>query len=212
MTAQETSQLLARIGAVITGSHIVYTSGRHGTAYVNKDAIYPHTRETSQLCRAIAETYRGDAVEVVLGPAVGGTILSQWVAHHLSEINGREVLAVYADKGENDGFVIRRGYDRLMRGKRVLLVEDVLTTGGSAKKVVEAARGVGAEVVGLGAICNRGGVTAKDLGDIPRFTALLDVRLESWEASECPACQKGVPVNTSVGHGKEFLARQARQK
>jgi orotate phosphoribosyltransferase len=212
MTAQETSQLLARIGAVITGSHIVYTSGRHGTAYVNKDAIYPHTRETSQLCRAIAEAYRGDAVEVVLGPAVGGTILSQWVAHHLSEINGREVLAVYADKGEDDGFVIRRGYDKLMHGKRVLLVEDVLTTGGSAKKVVDAARGIGAEVVGLGAICNRGGVTAKDLGDIPRFTALLDVQLESWAENECPACRQGVPVNTSVGHGKEFLARQARQK
>ena len=104
MTAQETSELLARIGAVITGSHIVYTSGRHGTAYVNKDAIYPHTRETSRLCRAIAENFRGDAVEVVLGPAVGGTILSQWVAHHLSEITGREVLAVYADKGEGDAF------------------------------------------------------------------------------------------------------------
>lgn len=211
MTAQETSQLLARIGAVITGSHIVYTSGRHGSAYVNKDAIYPHTRETSQLCRAIAEMFRGDAVDVVLGPAVGGTILSQWAAHHLSEIDGREVLAVYADK-DGDAFAIRRGYDRLIRGKRVLLVEDVLTTGGSAKKVVEVARATGAEVIGLGAICNRGSVTAKDLGDIPRFASLLDVQLESWDASECPACQQGVPVNTSVGHGKEFLARQARQK
>src|SRR3989344_899761 len=120
MNRQEVLQVLYEVGAVITNSHIVYTSGRHGTAYVNKDAVYPHTRITSALCLAIAEEFADRSVEAVIAPAVGGVILSQWTAHHLSEITRIEVFGVYAEK-EGGIFVIKRGYDKLVTGRNVLV-------------------------------------------------------------------------------------------
>lgn len=209
MNEQEVLQLLGKVGAVITDSHIVYTSGKHGPAYVNKDAVYPHTAETSRLCRAIAEQFSNRCVEVVIAPAIGGVILSQWTAHHLSEITGREVLGVYAEKSESgDTFVIRRGYDKLVSGKYVLVVEDVVTTGGSARKVIEATREIGGFVIGLGVLCNRGGITPQDVADVPKLFALVNIQLDAWDEADCPLCSQGVPINTTVGKGREFLARK----
>ena len=209
MNEQKVLQVLGKVGAVIADSHIVYTSGKHGTAYVNKDAVYPHTAETSRLCRAIAERFADDKVEVVIAPAIGGVILSQWTAHHLSEMNGHEVFGVYAEKSEGgDAFVIKRGYDKLIAGKNVLVVEDVLTTGGSAKKVIEATRAIGGNVIGLGVLCNRGGITPQDVADVPKLTSLVNVKLDAWDEATCPLCEQNVPVNTDVGKGRQFLARK----
>ncbi|MDP2648170.1 MAG: phosphoribosyltransferase family protein [Candidatus Yanofskybacteria bacterium] len=238
MNEQEVLQVLGKVGAVIADSHIVYTSGKHGTAYVNKDAVYPHTAETSRLCRTIAERFADDKVEVVIAPAIGGVILSQWTAYHLSEMNGHEVLGVYAEREETSvskigvggetpmfgssvyycagdeiiikrlKFALKRGYDKLIAGKNVLVVEDVLTTGGSAKKVVEATRANGGNVVGLGVICNRGGIMPQDVADVPRLTALVNVKLDAWDEATCPLCERNVPVNTDVGKGRDFLARK----
>jgi orotate phosphoribosyltransferase len=208
MTEQGVLDLLRRAGAVITDSHIVYTSGKHGSAYVNKDAIYPHTKKTSYLCDEIASHFLLDAVDVVVAPAIGGVILSQWTAYHLTR-KLREVLGIYAEKAESgDAFVIKRGYDKFIAGKNVLVVEDVLTTGGSAKKVIEAVRALGGNVVGLGVLCNRGGITPADVGNPPKLFALVNVKLDAWDEAECPLCAQGVPINTDVGKGREFLARK----
>lgn len=216
MTEKKVLQILGEVGAVITDSHIVYTSGKHGTAYVNKDAVYPHTVQTSRLCRAIAKEFIHDNVEVVIAPAIGGVILSQWAAYHLTQIIGREVLGVYAEKSENgEVFIIKRGYDRLIVGKNVLVVEDVLTTGGSVKKVIETVRILGGKVVGLGVLCNRGGITPQDVSDVPKLTALVNVKLDAWGGADCPLCKENIPINIDVGKGREFLAQQeilARQK
>ncbi|MFH1067408.1 MAG: phosphoribosyltransferase family protein [bacterium] len=209
MNEQEILKLLSSVGGVITDSHIVYTSGKHGSAYVNKDAIYPHTKETSELCRAIAEEFAQAQVDVVIAPAIGGVILSQWVAHHLSQICKREVLGVYAEKDEKgEGFVIKRGYDKLISGKKVLVVEDVLTTGGSAKKVIEAARAIGGQIVALAVLCNRGGITPEELGGVPKLFSLVNVKLDAWDEKDCPLCAKGAPINTNVGKGREYLSRK----
>lgn len=150
-----------------------------------------------------------DNVEVVIAPAIGGVILTQWVAYCLAELTGSEVLAVYAEKSDEDSsFVVKRGYDKLVAGKRVLVVEDVLTTGGSAKKVVEATRTIGGNVIGLGVLCNRGGITAEDVADVPRLFALTNVSLDAYDEADCPLCAAGVPINTDVGKGREFLARK----
>jgi orotate phosphoribosyltransferase len=209
MNEQEVLQILDKVGAVIADSHVIYTSGKHGTTYINKDAIYPRTRETSRLCRAIAERFSDDNVEVVIGPAISGAILSQWTARHLTEINGREVLGVYAEKSENRKiFVIKRGYDKLIVGRKVLVVDDILTTGGSVKKIIEAARVIGGNVIGLGVLCNRGGITPQDIGGIPKITALVNLKLDAWDEAVCPLCEKKIPINTEVGKGREFLARK----
>ncbi len=208
MTRQEIQSIFEEVGAIITDSHIVYTSGKHGNAYINKDAVYPHTEKISALCEEIAERFKDDMPDAVVAPALGGIILSQWTAHHLSQKLGHPVYGVYAEKTENSGFVIKRGYDGLIKGKKVLLAEDVLTTGGSIKKVVEAVREIGAEIIGVAALCNRGGITPADIGNVPKLDALLSITLEAWEQSDCPLCKKGVPINTKVGKGNEFLAKK----
>lgn len=207
MSEQEVLDILGKAKAVIVDSHIVYTSGKHGSAYVNKDAVYPHTEDTSRLCRAIAERFRNEDVEVVIGPVVGGVILSTWTANHLTRFTGREVLSTYADKVDDDYFVIKRGYDKLIAGKRVLAVEDLLNTGDSAKKVIDAVKKVGGIIVGLGVFGNRGGVTAEYV-EVPRLEALVNVKLDAWDAKDCPLCKQNVPINTDVGHGRSFLAQK----
>ena len=212
MTDEHIMQTLADVGAIITDSHVVYTSGRHGTAYVNKDALFLHPRVIEQLSGTMAQAYNADEIDVVAGPTVGGVILSQWIAWHLTvrRTDGGETLAVFAEEeGEGDARrrIFKRGYDLQLPGKRVAVVEDILTTGGSARKVIAAVREMGGQVIGLSAICNRGGITATDMDDIP-IHALTSVTLESWPATDCPMCQAGVPVNTQVGKGRAFLAEQ----
>ncbi|MDP3734866.1 MAG: phosphoribosyltransferase family protein [bacterium] len=210
MNEKEVWQVLRDVGALITDSHIVYTSLKHGSTYFNKDALYPHTESTSRLSREIANRFANDDVAVVIAPAIGGVILSQWVAHHLSQYTKREVLAVYAEKTENgNGFVIRRGYEKLIPQAHVLVVEDVLTTGASARRVIETTRALGGKVIGLGVLCNRGGVTRHDVGGISKLFGLVNVQLETWNETNCPLCAQHVPINTDVGKGREFLARKS---
>lgn len=208
MDRDEILALFAEVGAIIKDSHIVYTSGQHGSAYINKDAIYPYTEKISMLCKVIAEEFASSGAQVVVAPALGGIILSQWITHHLTQITSGDVLAVYAEKTADGGFVIKRGYDKIIANKQVLVVEDVLTTGGSAKKVIEEVRKCGGEVVGLGVLCNRGGITPEDVANPPRLFSLVDVDFETFKADDCPFCKKGIPINTDVGKGREFLEKK----
>lgn len=228
MTQRDVGQLFRHIKAVITDSHFVYTSGRHGTAYVNKDVIYTHPIEVAHLCYAIAERFAGNNVHVVAAPAIGGTILSSWTAYFLTRITGQEVYGIYAEKecasipdpenrgrkcfAETGAFVFQRGYKNLVEGRNVLIVEDILTTGGTVKKVVGAVKRARGNVIGIGALCNRGNVRPQDAGNVPRLTALIDVNLDNWEEADCPLCQDGVPINTEIGKGREFLAQQQTKK
>ena len=211
MNDAEVLQVLQDVGAFRAG-HFVFTSGLHASTYINKDAIYPHVKQVSALCLEMARRFEKDGIDAVVGPAVGAVILSTWTAHHLSELLGREIWGVYADKDGNGGFVIRRGYDKLISGKRILVVEDLTTTGGSIKKVVEAARGAGAEVAGVVAICNRGDVTAAQIGSPPRFESLVTVGLSQWPEEKCELCERNIPVNTDVGHGADFVKSKSKSK
>ncbi|MFA6295066.1 MAG: phosphoribosyltransferase family protein [Candidatus Paceibacterota bacterium] len=205
-------EILTGVGAIITDSHIVYTSGRHGLAYVNKDAVYPDTSIISDLCAEIATEFEDEEIDVIIAPAIGGVILSQWTAYWMSAFKGETIHAVYAEKDPDGTFVIKRGYDKYIKGKRVLVVEDILTTGGSAKNVIEAVRAIGGEVVGLGVLCNRGGIVPADVGNVPKLFALTNIKLESWDEVGCPLCSQGVPINTDVGKGREFLTRKAKEQ
>lgn len=201
-------ETMASVGAILTNSHIVYTSGRHGDSYVNKDALYPHTDVTSRLCESIAKVFAPEKVEAVIAPAIGGVILSQWVAHHLTALTGKKVLSLYAEKSPtDDSFLVRRGYEKLLPKRKILVVEDVLTTGGSVKKVVQTCKSLGADVVGVAALCNRGEISATQLG-VSKLHSLVRVNLASWDEPECPLCAQKVPVNLEVGKGREFLARK----
>ena len=203
-------QMFSDVGAIVTGSHFVYTSGRHSSVYINKDALYLHTETISALCKRMVEEYDPAQINVVVGPVLGGIVLSQWSTHHLnSRRAGGETLAIYAEKasdGRDKQFFFGRGYAHYIEGKNVLVVEDVLTTGGSARQVIEAVRGLGGNVVALSALCNRGGVRSSDVGDVP-LSALVSIDLDTYAPEDCPLCKEQVPVNTELGKGKSFLAR-----
>ena len=205
LSESEVLDLLRDVGAFRTG-HFVYTSGRHGDAYILKDAMYAYPRETSKVCKTMAEHFKGADIEAVIGPAIGAAILSQWTAYHLCEIVGSDVSSVYADKDGQGGFVIKRGYDKMIKGKRTLVGEGYTQPGGGNGRVVEAARAADAEVAGVVVLANRGGVREKDIGNPPKFVSLVNLELESWEATDCDLCKRGIPVSTDIGHGKEFLA------
>lgn len=196
-------------GAVIQNDHFVYKSGKHGRDYVNKDAIYPYTGDVSTLCRLMARYYAEHEVEVVIGPEVGAVVLAHRVAEHLSEFRKQDVLAVYAEKSGED-FIIKRGFELIVPKRRTLVVEDILTTGGTARKVVNAAKGIGGIVIGVAALVNRGGVTAEQL-DVDLLETLVNVDLKMYPEAECPACAESRPINTQLGHGRDFLAQRAIQ-
>lgn len=215
-----TSQILERTGAVLQG-HFVLKSESHADAYINKDAVSLHPVALGQLCRYLAKRASAWAPEVVVGPVVGGVAIGQWTAYHLTQLTRSEVLATFAEK-DGDGFVIKRNFPERLRGRRTLVVEDILTTGDSARKVVAAARRIGANVVGVSALVNRGGIVAghfawdvdtdgpmaEGYAATPEFACLLSLDLQAWPADGCLLCAKGVPVNEEVGHGREFLAKQ----
>ena len=204
-------QMFSDVGAIVSESHFVYSSGRHSSVYINKDALYLHTRTISALCQLMASPYSAEQVDAVVGPVLGGIVLSQWVAHHLNTSRAEgETLAIYAEKGSESAdkqFFFNRGYDTYIPGKNILVVEDVLTTGGSARQVIELVRRQGGNVIGLSALCNRGNVQPADVGHVA-VHALVTIALETYTEEDCPFCRQQVPINTALGKGRAFLARK----
>ena len=210
MNESEIMQKFVAVGAIVSDRHFVYTSGRHSSVYINKDALYLHTGTISALCERMIEPFKPEQIDVVVGPVLGGIVLSQWAAHHLNQrrTNG-ETLAVYAEKASDDRdkqFFFGRGYGQYIAGKNILVVEDVLTTGGSARQVIEMVRGLGGNVVALSTLCNRGNVRSSDVGDVA-VSALVSIDLDTYAPEDCPLCKANVPVNMELGKGKSFLAR-----
>lgn len=216
MTQEKVWKTLADMGAILKDDHFVYTKGGHGSEYVNKDALFMHPDKLSGMCRDIAHQFTDDSemsrADVVLGPVVGGALIAQWVAYHLRRTkHAREVLAIYADKVD-DGFALKRGYDRVVTGKNILIVEDILNTGGSVKQIVELARTHRGNVIGVGAICNRGDVHVWDIGSPPILYSVVATKMVVHDSSQCPFCAEGRPINTKIGKGAEFVAKHGQPK
>lgn len=203
--------ILKKVGAVITDNHFVYTSGKHGSVYINKDAVYPHTEETSQIGKLFAEKFKNEDIDVVAAPALGGIILSTWTAYHLSKLKGKEVLGVYTEKTPDKNQIFTRGYDKLVKGKNILVIEDLATTGGSVKKVVESVRAVGGKVVAVCVMVNRDPehVTSETIG--APFHSLSILKAEAVDEKDCELCKKNIPINTDVGHGKKYLESKSKK-
>lgn len=198
--------ILKSVNAVITDGHFVGTSGLHMPTYINKDALYSHPLKSSEIGQLFAKKYAGADIDIVAAPALGGIILSQWTAYHLTKLKGHEVQGVYTEKTPDKNQVFTRGYDKLVKGKNVLVVEDLTTTGGSVKKVVDSVRAVGGTVVAVCVMVNRDPqtVTADTIG--APFDSLDTLVVPTYKEQDCPLCRDNVPVNTHVGHGRKYLA------
>lgn len=197
--------ILKSVGAVVEDSHFVGTQGRHFPSYINKDALLPHTKLVSDVSKLFAEKFKNKGIEVVVAPAVAGIPFSQWTAYHLSKISGKEVLSLFTEKTLDNEQVWKRGYDKLVKNKKVLIVEDTTTLGSSVKKVINTVRKAGGKVVAVSVMINRDPkmVNAKSIG--ASFSALGVFKIPSYEEKDCPLCKAGVPINTELGHGKKFL-------
>jgi len=197
-------KLLKDSGAVLEG-HFIGTSGRHLHGYLNKDAFLPHTGVVSKLARKFAELNKDLNIEVVISPAVAGIPFSQWTAHHLSEMTGKEVLSLFTEKTSDNNQIFKRGYDKLVKGKRVLIVEDTVATGGSVQKVVKAVEEARGKIVQISIVVNRDpeNVNEKTFG-YP-LSALCVIPMPSFAENEVPDWLKTMPIRTEVGHGTKYL-------
>lgn len=197
--------ILKETKAVITNSHFVYTSGKHGSVYINKDIIYTHPKKSSEVGKLFARSFKDFDIDVVAAPAIGGIIISQWTAYYLSKIKNREILGVYTEKTLNKDQVFTRGYDLVVKGKNVLVIEDLTTTGESVKKVINSVKKSGGFVTAVGVMINRDPekVNSKTIG--APFFSLGVFKAEAFDQNRCPLCKKNIPINITVGHGKKFL-------
>ncbi len=199
---QEVIDILNKTGAVVSNSHFVYVSGKHAPTYVNKDYIFPHIKYISRIAQIIAEKYKDTPVEVVAGPSMGGIILSQWTAYHLGLLRKKEILSVYTEKQPDKNQIFTRGYDKFVKGKNVLVVEDVVTTGGSVKKVINSVEKAGGKVIAVCAIVNKDPLNINPNFMGTPFDYLTVLGMDVWDEKDCLLCKKGVPINTQLGHGK----------
>lgn len=204
--------ILRSVGAIITNDHFVLTSGLHSPTYISKDSLYPHTKAASEVGRFFAERFKDFDIDVVAAPALGGIILSQWTAHHLTKLKKKEILGVYTEKTLEKNQIFARGYDKLVRDKNVLVIEDLTTTGGSVKKVMNSVKEHSGRVVAVGVMVNRDPKNVNEQTIGAPFVALGELFTHNYAAEECPMCKKKTPVNTSVGHGKQFLEAKRKSK
>ena len=171
-----------RIGALLEG-HFRLTSGLHSSGYLQCALVLQHPAEAEACGVAIADRVRSLGANVVLSPALGGIVIGQEVGRALG------VRAIFAER-QDGRLTLRRGFS-LEPGEKVLVVEDVVTTGGSTQETIDVARAAGATVVGAAAIIDRSG--GRQQIDVP-FHALATVALPTYEAAACPLCAEGKPV------------------
>jgi orotate phosphoribosyltransferase len=182
LTKDEVQSIFEKTGAMLKG-HFQLTSGRHGDQYFQCALVLQHPRYTGVLCRELAGRFDGDRITTVIGPAMGGIIVSYEVARALG------VRSLFTER-DNGVMSLRRGFS-VEPGEKVLVVEDVITTGGSVREVIEVVRGLGGKVVGVGVLVDRSNGTAK-LG--VRTEALLTTEVVSYAPEDCPLCKIGIPA------------------
>ena len=182
MTREALLDLFRKSGALLEG-HFRLTSGLHSPGYLQCALVLQHPAHAEALGRAIADRVRGLDASVVLSPALGGVVIGQEVGRALG------VRAIFAERQEGT-LALRRGFT-LAAADRVLVVEDVMTTGGSTRETIEVAKAAGGQVIGTASIVDRSGGTIRF--DVP-FVSLLEIALPTYDSGQCPLCAQGLPV------------------
>lgn len=175
-------EILIECGVLQKG-HFVLTSGKHSQEYMQCARVFQYPKHTTELSKMIADNFKDQGIDLVVGPAVGGIILAYQVASEL------EVLNVFAER-ENGNMTLRRGFE-IKEGQKVLVVEDVITTGGSVKEVIDLVKDRGAEVVGVASLVNRSASNLKF--DEPLYS-LYKVEITTYSPESCPLCEKDIPI------------------
>lgn len=175
---------------VLREGHFRLTSGRHSKKYMQCAQVLQYPKFTERLCEDLARRFKGQEIHAVVAPAIGGII----IAYEVAKVLG--VRALFAEREEGK-MTFRRGFD-IEDDENILVVEDVITTGGSVLEVIEAVKERGANVVGVGVLVDR---SAGKVRFGVKKEALISMEIETWEAEECPLCKEGIPI-TKLGSRK----------
>lgn len=182
LSPEEVLNIFKESEALLEG-HFRLTSGRHSRQYMQCAKVLQYPHHAARLGEVLAESFRGQGIDLVIGPAMGGIL----VAHEVGKALGTKAIFTERENGE---MKLRRGFE-LQPGQKVLVVEDVITTGGSVREVIEVVKAYGAEPVGVGVLVNRSGGKA-DFG-VP-LASLLEIEIESFDTESCPLCAEGIPA------------------
>ncbi len=166
---EEIMRRFEEAGAIQKG-HFKLTSGVHSDAY---------------LCSELGKRFKGTNIDVIVGPAIGAIIM----AHVMAMVLGPWVRAIFTER-ENGKMTLRRSFE-IKKGEKVLVVEDITTTGSSAREVIDIVKSRQAEVVGVGALIDRSGGKV-DFG--VRYEKLVTIKMNTYEPNNCPLCKKGIPI------------------
>ena len=182
MNNQMVEEILVKSEALLEG-HFLYTSGRHGDKYMQCAKVLQYPEYAEYLAKVMAEAFKGEIVDIVLAPAVGGIVIGYELARALG------AKSIFAER-EDGKMTLRRGFE-IPEGAKVVIAEDVVTTGGSTREVMAIAADCKAELLGTCAIVDRTGGKI-DLG--VKFASAYSKEFPSYAAEECPLCKDGVPI------------------
>ncbi len=179
MTQEEALEIYRSTGAILHG-HFRLTSGRHSDTYMQSAKVFVDTKSSEALCKGLAEKLQDMEIDLVISPAVGGILMGYEVARQLGKPN------IFAER-ENGEMTLRRGFS-IEKGTKVLVCEDVVTTGGSVKEVIALVQELGAEVQAVASIVDRSNGKV-DFG--VKFVNLISMDVVSYEPEDCPICKEG---------------------
>ena len=179
LTQEQALDCYRKTGAILKG-HFKLTSGRHSDTYMQSAKLFIDTKQSEIVCKALAEKLAGEKIDLVVSPAIGGILMGYEVARQLGVPN------IFAER-ENGEMTLRRGF-AIEKGTKVVVVEDVVTTGGSVKEVVRLVQSMGAEVVAVASLVDRSNGNV-DFG--VKYVNLISMEVVSYEPDECPLCKEG---------------------
>ncbi len=182
LSKEEVLEIFKKSEALLEG-HFRLTSGRHSNRYMQCAQVLQYPKYTAMLCNEIAEHFQAEKIDVVIGPAMGGITVAYEVGRNLG------LRTIFTER-EQGIMTLRRNF-QISPGEKVLVVEDVVTTGGSVQEVINVVKAKGGEVVGVGVLVDRSNGQV-DFG-VPT-KAVLQMEVVSFEPEECPLCKEGIPV------------------
>jgi orotate phosphoribosyltransferase len=182
MPDRDILEIFEKTGGLLKG-HFRLSSGLHSGDYLQCAIVLQHPEYAAKLCAQIAEYFKKDKVTSVVAPALGGVVVSYEVARALG------VMSLFTERKEGK-MILGRGF-KLGHDDRVLVVEDVITTGLSTKEVLEVVKSTGADIIGVGSIINRSG---KDMDFGVKSYSLLNLNLPVFPEKDCPLCKKGLEI------------------
>ena len=182
LSRERAIEIFTKANALLNG-HFRLTSGRHSNQYMQCAQVLQYPQYAEQLCSHLVEKFKGDQIDLVIGPAMGGIIVAYETARALG------VKSIFTER-DNGVMTLRRGFV-IEPGQRVLVCEDVVTTGGSVKEVINIVKEKGGLVAGVALLVDRSNGTV-DFG--VKTEAVLSLEIVSYEPEECPLCKEGLPV------------------